>query len=260
MTPVGIIQGEGRTLSANSTSLTSNSRTGNLRVGLPNLRCGQTSHQKKEEGVRRNVQIKIDEAVGEKSQTSYQRGELNGGRKGACCLRETPKRIEKKNAKKPDTTQAANNACLRESFEIVIVGMVDDLSIVERFVRGEDKLQRAETSAGPGMVQENAPGIGAHRGTLSSGHLQGLKGRKPFEELLHTKPRNHEEYEQEDNSARKQMFPGRTANDHPDQQYADLDAEADDPSARRGKHQRADRHNGKEAHENPAFAAHFAED
>jgi|SRR5580692_4714537 hypothetical protein len=143
--------------------VTSLSRFGNLRCGgLANLRCGQIGHKKKEESIPGNVQIEIDQAMGEKPKTSHKSGELDGGAEGSDRLRETPQGIEEQDAEKPSATQAAGKTGFREAFEVIVVGVVDYFSIVERFVGGKDDLEGAKTGAHPGMVQENAPSVCAH--------------------------------------------------------------------------------------------------
>ena len=150
----------------NSTPVTYVSRIGNWRRGLADFRRGQVAHEEKKESVCRYVQIEIDETVREKPQACDETRELDGRSKGANRLRQAPKRIEQQNAQKPNTAQAAGHARFRETFEVVIVGVIDDFSVIESLVSREDELQSAETGARPGMVQENAPGVGAHGGAL----------------------------------------------------------------------------------------------
>jgi hypothetical protein len=51
--------------------------------------------------------------------------------------------MEKKHSKEPDTAQSSGNACLGETLKVVIMGVIDELPVVERFVSWEDKLERA---------------------------------------------------------------------------------------------------------------------
>jgi hypothetical protein len=182
---------------------------------LANLGRGQVGHEEKEESITWNVQVEIDETVREKPETSDKSRELNRRSKGSNGLRQAPKRIEEQDTKKPNAAQAAGNAGFRETLEVIIVGVIDDFSVVESLVSGEDQLEGPEPRARPGMIQENAPGVGAHGGAFSNGHFEGLQGRESFDELLHTEPRDHEKCEQQNGAAGEQVFSGGAAKNQP---------------------------------------------
>src|SRR5579863_8516716 len=135
------------------------------------------------------------------------------------------------------------------------MGVVDDFSVVEGFIRGENDLNRAETGTEPRMVQEDAPGVGAHGGAFSNGHFQGLHGREPFDELLDAEPGDHEERKEEDGATGEQVLSESAAKNHPKEQDTELPKEANESTTRCGKNQCTDRNNRKETDKEPAFAA-----
>ena len=49
---------------------------------LLNFCGGEVRHEKKQQGIRRNVEIEIDEAMHEKTAAGYETGELQGPGKG----------------------------------------------------------------------------------------------------------------------------------------------------------------------------------
>jgi len=242
----------------NSTPVTNASRIGNFGIGLADLRGGQVGHEEKKESVCRNVEIEINETVREKPQASYQTRELDGRSKGAHGLRQAPKRVEQQNAQKPNTAQATGKARFREALEVVIVSVIDDSSVIESLVSREDQLESAETGARPGMVQENAPGVGAHGGPFSNRHFERLQGGKPFDQLLDTEPGDHEKSEQQDRAAGEQVSSDGATKNQPEEQDPQFHSETNDSPAGGGKNQSADRDHRKETDEKPAFAAHLA--
>src|SRR5437016_6044670 len=74
--PKWIIQGEGRSPSGNSRTAMLPLRRRSWSRGLWNLRGGQVSHEKKQQRIRRNVQIKIHEAMHQETRRSHETGEL----------------------------------------------------------------------------------------------------------------------------------------------------------------------------------------
>src|SRR5580658_382010 len=80
--PQLIIQGEVRSPSVISMPVARASRFGNRQSGLLNLASCKICQKKEEEGIGGNVQIEVGEAVGEKSETGHEGGELESGSKG----------------------------------------------------------------------------------------------------------------------------------------------------------------------------------
>src|SRR5580658_8634746 len=138
------------------------------------------------------------------------------------------------------------------------MGVIDDFSVVKRFVCWEDQLEGTETSSDPGMVQENVPGVGSHGGALSAGDFERLEGRKALDELLYTQPRHHEKSKQEHGTPGKQMLSDGAAENQPENQDTDFHRETHKTASRGGEKQSADGHYGKKADKKPAFPAYFA--
>jgi hypothetical protein len=67
--------------------------------------------------------------------------------------------MEKQDSKEPDAAQSSGNACLGEALKVVIMGVIHDLPVVERFVSREDNLERAKTGANPRVSLENPPSV-----------------------------------------------------------------------------------------------------
>src|ERR1700680_1573279 len=76
--PQVIIQGEGRNQSGISRILTAAPRGCRGPPNLLDFRGGEVSHQEKQQCVRRDMQVEIDETVDEKTRASHQTGELQG--------------------------------------------------------------------------------------------------------------------------------------------------------------------------------------
>jgi hypothetical protein len=128
--------------------------------------------------------------MNEKSDASDAGGEMKDGRKRLILLEKAAARFNKKHHEKPQATKTTEEARFGESFEIVVVCVVHDFSIVERFVSGKDGLQCAEASAGDGMIEKNMPGVAAHGGALSFADFEGLHGRETLENLADAQPRD----------------------------------------------------------------------
>ena len=109
---------------------------------------GQMGHQEEEKEIGGDVQIEIDETVHEKAAASDETGELQSAREGLTQLAQSYQRLTEQDAKEPRATHTSKKPCLCQGFEVVIVRVVDNLSIVERFVRGINNLQSAEAGAG----------------------------------------------------------------------------------------------------------------
>ena len=76
--PHVIIQGEGQNQSGISRIVTASPTGWSGLAGLLDFRGGQVSHQEKQQCVRRDMQVEIDEAVDEKTRASQETRELQG--------------------------------------------------------------------------------------------------------------------------------------------------------------------------------------
>ena len=52
------------------------------------------------------------------------------------------------------------------------MGVIDDFSVVKRFVTGKNDLESAKTGAQPWMIQENAPCVRSHGSAFAGGHFK----------------------------------------------------------------------------------------
>src|SRR5882724_8975497 len=118
---------------------------------------------------------------------------MYGGGEGLVSLEQLPQRDEEQDAEESSAAYASSDAGLSHEFQVVVVGVVDDLAVVVGLVGGKDGLQGAQTGAGPRMVEEDVPGVEAHGGTLAVGHLQGLQRGKAVKDLFYAQPRDQKE-------------------------------------------------------------------
>ena len=102
-----------------------------LRGGSNNLCGSQMGHEEKQECVRGDVQIEIDQAMNKETDTSDKPGELEGSRKGVIVLAQTLERFAEQGAEKPGATESAEYASLGKGLKVIVVSMIDDLPIVE---------------------------------------------------------------------------------------------------------------------------------
>jgi hypothetical protein len=101
------------------------------RSGLVDLRSSQVSHEEKEEGVGGNVQVEIDETVNEKAAASHQSAELQSRGKRVIQLAKTLYELPEQDTQKPRATEASEQTCFGQGLKVVVVGMVDDFSVVK---------------------------------------------------------------------------------------------------------------------------------
>src|SRR4029077_9280620 len=102
--------------------------------------------------------------------------------------------------------------------------VIDDLSIVKRFVRRIDDLKSAESCSGNGMMKKDPPGVAAHGGPLTGGSLEGLERGEALQNLSDAEPGNHQEGKEEDGAAGKQLLSYGAPLDHDQRQDRQLDA------------------------------------
>ena len=121
------------------------------------------------------MEVEIDQTVYQKGTTAEESGKVERGGKGLVSLEDLAKRDEKERSEEGSEANSAGNSGFGEKLEVIIVGMVDDLAIVLGLVRGEDGLQRTEAGTGVFVVEEDAPGVLAHRGALAGGDLEALE-------------------------------------------------------------------------------------
>src|SRR5277367_3071276 len=98
------------------------------------------------------MKVEIDEAVYQKATSAQKAREVEGSGEGFVDLQQLAQGNEKKRAEEPGAANAAGDSGFGEHFEVVVMRVVDDFSVVLRLVGGEDGLQRAEAGAGVAMV------------------------------------------------------------------------------------------------------------
>ena len=157
------------------------------------LGSGQMRHEQEQKKIRRDMQIEIDETMHEKAAACDQPGELQSASKGMIQLAQSHQGLAEKDAQEPSATKPSEKAGLRQGLEVVVVRVVDNLSIVERFVREIDDLQGAEAGARERVSQKDAPGIPTHGSALSHRRFERLEGRKSLQDLANAKPGDHEQ-------------------------------------------------------------------
>ncbi len=89
------------------------------------------------------MQVEIDEAMHEKAAAGHQTGKLQRPGERIDELAQALKGLGQQDAEKPSAAKATGNARLCKSFQIVVVRVIDDLSIVERFIGRIGDLQCA---------------------------------------------------------------------------------------------------------------------
>src|SRR6266566_2687024 len=95
------------------------------------LRGCQVGHKEKQEGVRWNMQVKIDQAMHQEACASHQAGELQSSGKRVVQLTQPLQGFSEQNAQKPSTTESSKNSSFGEGLEVVVVCVINDSSIVE---------------------------------------------------------------------------------------------------------------------------------
>src|SRR6266852_947351 len=159
-----------------------------LGVVLARQVCYQISQQKEEQKICGNVQVEVHHAMGEKADAADEAGEVQGGCKRCIGTQNPAGGIKQQHTEKPRAAQAARYASLRQRFEVVVVGVIDELAVIEGFVGRENGLERAKTRACPRMIEENAPGVRAHGGALPGGHLERLQRGKSLKDFIRAEP------------------------------------------------------------------------
>ena len=127
------------------------------------------SGQEEEQGIGRDVKVKIDQTVYQKGTTAEEAGEVERGGERFVDLQNLTERDEKKHTEEPCAADATGDSGFGELFEVVVVRVVDDFSVVLRLVGGKDGLQRAEAGPRVFVVEKDAPGILPHGSALAGG-------------------------------------------------------------------------------------------
>src|SRR6266446_3855988 len=109
------------------------------------LRGSQVGHKEKQKSVRWNMQVEINQAMDEEAGASHQAREMQSSDKGVVQLTQSPQGFSEQNTQKPSTTESSENSGFGEGLQVVVVCVIDDSPIVERFIRWIHGLERAES-------------------------------------------------------------------------------------------------------------------
>src|SRR5260370_8727491 len=138
--------------------------------------------------------------------------------------------------------------------------MIDDLSVVQTFVRRKNEGKRVQSGAGPGRMGKSVVRGLAHGGAFANGDFEGRHGRKTFEDLAHSQP-GYEQEGQEQDDATSQNVPASSApQDHEQGEDPDFGGKAEHAAAGSGEGKGANGQQRENGRGKPALAAHFAED
>ena len=145
---------------------------GCFRRDLLNPRSGQMRHEKKQQEIGRYVKVEIHQHMNQESRARDYAGELQGARKGMIKLPQPQQGLAQEYRQEPSAADSSQQTCFRQRLQIVVVGMVDNLSVVKRFIGWIYDLKRAEARAPNGMVQEDMPRALPHGSSFSLRHLK----------------------------------------------------------------------------------------
>ena len=175
-------------------------------LGLRDVRGGQMSHKEEKKSVRGNVEIEVHKAVNEQARATHEAGQLQRSSEGLAKVAPFAQRLDQQNGQKPERSDSTQNSGLGEGFQIVVVGVIDDSSIVKGFVGRENDLKSAEAGAEDGVIQEDFEGVTAHRSAFSGGGFERLQGGESLEDLANSEPGNHEQSGKQDTESSKQLL------------------------------------------------------
>ncbi len=113
--------------------------------------------------------------------------------------------------RKDGAAEASGDSGFSQSFEVVVVRVIDDFAVVVGFVGGKDSLQGAQAGAGPAMVEKDAPGVLTHGGALAAGYFERLQGGEAVENLFHSEPGNQQERKEQDEPAGENVLSATAA-------------------------------------------------
>src|SRR2546423_6385568 len=99
--------------------------------------------QKEQQRVPRNVQIEINKAMRQKAATRDKPRKLQSCQKGSFRFKQLPQRVIEQQREKPGTAQAASNSGFSQGLEVIVMRVINDFSVIQRFIRRIDNLQAA---------------------------------------------------------------------------------------------------------------------
>src|SRR6266849_4793819 len=187
--------------------------SGSLQSRTENVGSGEISHEEEEQGVARDVKIEIDQTVHEEAGASDESRKMESGGERLVLQEQATEGTKEQNTEKPGAARGASDSGFRQSFEVIVVGVIDNFCVVLGFVGGENGLQGAKTGTGPGMFAEDSPSVQAHGGAFAGGYFEGLHGGKALEDLPDAQPGNQHECKEQNHRSGKHVLSTRAAQD-----------------------------------------------
>ena len=112
------------------------------------------------------MEIEVDQTVHQEATTASEAGEPQSRCERNIRFLQRAQAGKEKQTYKPGATQSSGNPCFGKRFEVVVMRVIDDLSVVESLVGRIDRFKRAESRTENRMIQKNAPCA-----VLGCGHL-----------------------------------------------------------------------------------------
>src|ERR1700722_1756131 len=109
------------------------------------------------------------------------------------------------------------------------------------------------------MVEEDVPGVDAHGGAFTGSHFKRLQRSEAFEDLLHTKPRDEKQGQEQDDAAGQDVLSAGAAQQYQEDENAELYAKTYNAAAGRGQEKSADGQKRENSDQVPALFADLAE-
>src|SRR5580704_7151757 len=114
---------------------------------------------KKQQGVGGDVQVEIDHAVNQQPDTADKGPGVQGPRRRIVCPAQVRKSPPYQESNKSQHAQPTDQSGLGQKFQIVVVSVVDDKTVVITFIPWKYRLQSSQSCASPGMAADDPPGV-----------------------------------------------------------------------------------------------------
>src|SRR6266436_5732891 len=103
------------------------------------------------------MQIKVDEAVHQQSPAAGPSAQTKRVREGIVARFQEAQRTDEYGSDEPGAAKSADQACSGQSFQVIIVRMIYDFSVIPGFVRRIHLLQSSQARSQHRMIQKNLP-------------------------------------------------------------------------------------------------------
>ena len=125
------------------------------------------------------MKIEVDQTVNQDATTTGEAGEPQSRCERNIGFLQRAQAGKEKQPYKPGATQSSGNPCFGKRFEVVVMSVIDDLSIVKSFVGRLDGFKCAESRTEKRMIQKNAPCAVTHGSALVLLDLERLQAAEP---------------------------------------------------------------------------------